>query len=65
MDKLDMQSRNLVDENINKIAQLFPNCITEGKDENGQVVRLVDFDMLKQELSKEIIDGNDERYTLN
>lgn len=65
MDKLDMQSKNLVDENIEKIAQLFPNCITEGKDENGQVVRLVDFDLLKQELSKEIVEGNDERYTLN
>ena len=33
MDKLDMQSKNLVDENISKIAQLFPNCITEGKNE--------------------------------
>lgn len=65
MDKLDMQSKNLVDENISKIAELFPNCITEGKDENGQVVRLVDFDLLKQELSKEIVEGNDERYTLN
>lgn len=65
MDRLEMQSKNLVDENISKIAELFPNCITEGKDENGQVVRLVDFDLLKQELSKEIVEGNDERYTLN
>ena len=65
MDKLQMQSKNLVDENIEKIAKLFPNCMTEGKDENGQVVRLVDFDLLKQELSKDIIEGNDERYTLN
>jgi adenine-specific DNA-methyltransferase len=54
MDKLDMQSKNLVDENISKIAELFPNCITEGKNEEGQVVRLVDFDLLKQELSKDI-----------
>ena len=65
MDKLDMQSKNLVDENISKIAKAFPNCITEGKDENGQVVKLVDFDLLKQELSKNIVEGNDERYTLN
>lgn len=65
MDKLDMQSKNLVDENISKIAELFPNCITEGKNEEGQVVKLVDFDLLKQELSKEIVEGNDERYTLN
>ena len=36
MDKLKMQSENLVDENIEKIAKLFPNCVTEGKNENGQ-----------------------------
>ncbi len=65
MDKLKMQSENLVDENVEKIAKLFPNCITEGKDENGQVTKLVDFDLLKQELSKVVVDGNDERYTLN
>ncbi|MBQ3502327.1 MAG: site-specific DNA-methyltransferase, partial [Clostridia bacterium] len=65
MDKLDMQSKNLVDGNIDKIAKLFPNCITEGKNEDGKVVKLVDFDLLKQELSKEIVEGNDERYTLN
>ena len=65
MDRLDMQSKNLVDENISKIAKLFPNCITEGKNEEGQVVKKVDFDLLKQELSKEIVEGNDERYTLN
>lgn len=65
MDKLKMQSENLVDENVEKIAKLFPNCVTEGKDENGQAVKLVDFDLLKQELSKVVVDGNDERYTLN
>ena len=65
MDKLKMQSENLVDENVEKIALAFPNCVTEGKDENGQVTKLVDFDLLKQELSKVVVDGNDERYTLN
>ena len=65
MDKLKMQSENLVNENVEKIAKLFPNCVTEGKDENGQVTKLVDFDLLKQELSKVVVDGNDERYTLN
>lgn len=65
MDKLKMQSENLVDENVEKIAKLFPNCVTEGKDEGGQVVKLVDFDLLKQELSKVVVDGTDERYTLN
>lgn len=65
MDKLKMQSENLVNENVEKIAKLFPNCVTEGKKEDGQVVKLVDFDLLKQELSNEIVEGNDERYTLN
>ena len=65
MDKLKMQSENLVDENVEKIALAFPNCVTEGKDEGGQVVKLVDFDLLKQELSKVVVDGTDERYTLN
>ena len=65
MDKLKMQSENLVDENVEKIALAFPNCVTEGKNENGQVTKLVDFDLLKQELSKVVVDGNDERYTLN
>ena len=65
MDKLKMQSENLVNEHIEKIAQLFPNCVTEAKDENGKMVKLVDFDLLKQELSNEIVEGNDERYTLN
>ena len=65
MEKMKMQSENLVDENVEKIAKLFPNCITEGKDEDGKVVRAVDFDLLKQELSKDLVEGNDERYTLN
>lgn len=65
MDKLKMQSENLVDENVEKIAKLFPNCVTEGKDENGQVTKLVDFDLLKQELIKVVVDGSEERYTFN
>ena len=65
MEKMKLQSENLVDENVEKIAKLFPNCVTEGKDESGQVTKLVDFDLLKQELSKVVVDGNDERYTLN
>ena len=65
MEKMKMQSENLVDENVEKIAKLFPNCVTEGKDEDGKVVRAVDFDLLKQELSKDLVEGNDERYTLN
>lgn len=59
-----MQSPNLVDVNIDKIADLFPNCITEDRDKNGNVRRVVDFDMLRQELSVSLVEGPQERYTL-
>lgn len=65
MDKLKMQSPNLVEANIDKIAALFPNCITESRDENGIVQRSVDFDLLRQELSPTLVEGPQERYTLN
>jgi adenine-specific DNA-methyltransferase len=52
MNKLKMHSPNLVDTNIEKISALFPNCITESKDENGELKKAVDFDLLKQELSQ-------------
>lgn len=61
-DKLKMHSPNKVDENIEKIGKLFPNCLTEVKNENGEVVRAIDFDMLRQELSSVIVEGNEERY---
>jgi len=59
IDKLDMQSPDLVSQNIEKIATLFPNCVTEGPE--GKVI---DFDLLKQELSSDIVEGNKERYRL-
>jgi len=62
MDKLQMHTPNKVEENIEKIAALFPNCLTETKNENGEVVRAIDFDMLRQELSSVIVEGNEERY---
>lgn len=64
MDKLQMRSKNLVDENIEFIAKRFPNCVTEALDEEGKLTKLVDFDMLKQELSHVVIDGDKERYTM-
>lgn len=60
-----MQSPNLVDTNIVKIAEMFPNCITEAKDENGILRRVVDFDLLRQELSANLVEGPRERYTLS
>ena len=62
MDKLKMHSVNKVDENIAKIGALFPNCLTERKNEDGEVEYAIDFDMLKQELSSVIVEGNEERY---
>ena len=55
---------NLTRKNIEKIAELFPNVITEAKDENGYLIKAVDFDLLKQELSNEIIESEKERYQL-
>ena len=65
MDQLKMHSPNLVDSNIEKIAALFPNCITETKDENGELKKAIDFDLLKQELSQVLVEGEQERYRLD
>lgn len=62
MEKLKMIANNGVDDNIMKIASLFPNCITETTDADGQSKFVVDFDKLRQELSGEIIEGKGERY---
>jgi len=62
MDKLKMQSPDVVSENIKYIAERFPNCLTESKDENGKPIQVIDFDQLRQELSKEIVEGPEERY---
>ena len=63
MDKLRMQSSNGVEDNITKIAQLFPDCVTETVDErNGQPKHLIDFEKLKQNLSDSVISERAERY---
>lgn len=62
MDKLKMHSVSKADENIKKIGELFPNCLTERLDENGKPETCIDFDMLKQELSKVVVEGTEERY---
>lgn len=55
INKLDMESKDMVDDNISKMLKLFPNCVREGK---------IDFGMLKQELSKNIIEEEKEKYQL-
>jgi len=60
MDKLDLQTPNFTNENIQKLSELFPNCVTE--DSDGKTIN---FDLLKQELSNHIVEGNKERYELS
>ncbi len=62
MEKLNMQTTNVVDENIKRIGELFPNCLTERLNDEGKPETAIDFDQLRQELSKEIVEGPDERY---
>ncbi len=62
MEKLNMQTTDVVDENIMRIGELFPNCLTEVKDEKGRPQVAIDFDQLRQELSKNIVEGPEERY---
>ncbi len=62
MDKLKMHTPNKADENFKKLAALFPNAVTETIDENGEVVRAIDKDVLMQEISCTVVDGSEERY---
>ena len=62
MDKLKMQTANKADENFRKLAEMFPNAVTETIDENGEVVRAIDKDVLMQEISCKVVDGHEERY---
>jgi adenine-specific DNA-methyltransferase len=65
MDKLKMHTPDLTQENIEKLAALFPNCVTETLDDNGQIKRAIDFDQLRQELSDHVVEGPRERYHLD
>lgn len=62
MDKLNMKTTNMVDENVKKIGELFPNCLTERLNDEGKPELVIDFDQLKQELSKSIVGDYEERY---
>ncbi len=65
MEKLKMHSPNLTQDNIARIRDLFPGCVTEVKSEDGSVKLAVDFDQLRQELADSIVEGPQERYHLN
>lgn len=62
MDKLKMHTANKADENYRRLAELFPNAVTETIDENGVVVRAIDKDVLMQEINTTVVDGKEERY---
>ena len=65
MDKLKMHSPDLSQENIAKLRELFPGCVTEARNKDGAVRLAVDFDQLRQELSDHIVEGPQERYRLD
>ena len=57
-----MHTQDIVDVNVGKIGKLFPNCLTERVGENGRLEHAIDFDKLRVELSKGIVEGQQERY---
>ena len=61
MDKMRMESEDIQQDNVAKIAALFPNCVTEARDEDGHLKKAINFELLKQMLSDSVIDG-DEAY---
>ena len=65
MQKLKMHSPDLTQANIDKLAELFPNCVAEARGADGVVKRSIDFDQLRQELSGSIVEGPQERYQIN
>lgn len=59
MDKFKFETPDGVEQNIERIAELFPNCVTEMRDEDGKVKRGINFEMLKQMLSPDVVDGDE------
>lgn len=59
MNKMKFETPDMTAENIEKIAELFPNCVTEMRDENGKVKRGINFEVLKQMLSSDVVDGDE------
>jgi adenine-specific DNA-methyltransferase len=65
MEKLKLHSPDFTQANITRLAELFPNCVTETRAEDGPLKQAIDFDQLRQELSTAIVEGPQERYQLN
>lgn len=62
MEKLSNQSKDISQENIEKIEKIFPNCVTETMGEDGKIKQSIDFDILKQDLSDTVVEDKTERY---
>ena len=62
MEKLNMRTGDIANENFRKLAEMFPEAVTETTDEHGEVVRAIDKDVLMQAISTYVVEGNDERY---
>ncbi len=65
MDKLKMHSPDFVKQNNERIAEIFPNCVTESRADDSTLKLSIDFDLLRQELSDSVVEGPTERYQLN
>ncbi|MFU8790052.1 MAG: site-specific DNA-methyltransferase [Methylobacter sp.] len=65
MDKLKLHSPDFTQENIERLAELIPNCVTETRQADGSLKKAIDFDQLRQELSADTVEGPQERYQLN
>jgi len=61
MTKLKMHTPDFTEENVAKLAELFPGCVTEARGEDGNLKRAIDFDLLRQELSDHVVEGPQER----
>lgn len=62
MDKLKMGTTNFANQNYHKLAEMFPNAITETVDSNGHIIRSIDADVLEQEINSHVVKGREERY---
>ena len=62
MEKLNMQTHNLAEYKLKKLQELFPNAVTEVMNENGEIEKAIDKDVLMQEISSKVVEGREERY---
>ena len=65
MEKLKLHTPDRISENVAKLAELFPSCVTESRDDKGNLTKSIDFDQLRQELSDRVVEGPRERYHLD